>query len=72
MSFVPFIDKVPPPFDELLMFGLPVVVLAIAMLCSLAYIRRSEGKTLFVAFTILALVDGALSLLIYVPAYLGA
>jgi len=71
MSYVPFIDKIPPPFDEWLMIGLPLVVLGLAILGSLLHARRSETKSLFAAFLVFALIDGAVSLSIYVPAYLG-
>jgi len=71
MSYVPFIDQMPPPFDEWLIMGLPLIVLGLAILGSLLHARRSETKSLFAAFFIFALIDGAISLLIYVPAYLG-
>jgi len=71
MSYVPFIDKIPPPLDEWLMIGLPLIVLGLAILGSLLHARRSETKSLFAAFLVFALIDGIVSLAIYVPAYLG-
>ena len=71
MSYVPFIDQIPPPFDEWLMIGLPLIVLGLAILGSLLHARRSETKSLFAAFLVFALIDGVVSLAIYVPAYLG-
>ena len=71
MSYVPFIDKIPPPFAEWLMVGLPLIVLGLAILGSLLHTRRSETKSLFAAFLVFALIDGVVSLAIYVPAYLG-
>ncbi|MFH1929748.1 MAG: hypothetical protein ABIK79_16515 [Chloroflexota bacterium] len=71
MSYVPFIDQIPPPFDEWLMIGLPLIVLGLAILGSLLHARRSETKSLFAAFLVFALIDGVVSLSIYVPAYLG-
>ena len=71
MSYVPFIGDVPAPFDEWLTMGLPFIVLVLAILASLLHSRRSETKSLFAAFFVFAFTDGALSLLLYVPAYLG-
>ena len=71
MDYVPFIDDVSPPFDQWMMMGLPLAILALAILVSVLHTRRSETKSLFAAFLIFAFTDGALSLLIYVPSYLG-
>jgi len=71
MSYVPFIDQIPPPFNEWLMMSLPLIVLGLAILGSVLHARRSETKSLFAAFLVFALIDGVVSLAIYVPAYLG-
>jgi len=71
MSYVPFIDKVSPPYDDWIMMGIPLAVMALAILAAAIHTRRSETKSLFAAFAIFAAVDGAISLLIYVPAYMG-
>lgn len=71
MSYVPFINDVPPPFDQWLTMGLPVIVFGLSVLAALLHARRSETKSVFAAFFIFAFTDGALSLLIYVPGYLG-
>ena len=67
LDYVPFLDVVPEHLVGVLMFGIPLLVLALAVLASVLYARRSESKSLLVAYVIFCAVDGLVSFAIYVP-----
>ena len=69
---VPFLDQVPPQFSPALVFGVPLIILALALAAMYAYTRRTEEATLFRAFFVFALTDALLSLAIYAPSFFSA
>jgi hypothetical protein len=70
--YVPFLDIVPVRLQDVLVFGFPVLLVALASVFMLTYIRRSDRKIAFVAFTIFAATDSLLSLVLYMPNAVGA
>jgi len=69
LFYVPFLDQVPPQFSWALVFGVPLLILALALSVMYARTRRTEGATLFPAFLVFALTDALLSLAIYAPSF---
>jgi hypothetical protein len=69
LFYVPFLDQVPPQFSSALVFGVPLIILALALAAMYVYIRRTETATLFPTFFVFALTDALLSLIIYAPSF---
>jgi hypothetical protein len=69
LFYVPFLDQVPPQFSPALVFGVPLIILALALAAMYAHTRRTEEATLFRAFLVFALTDALLSMAIYAPSF---
>jgi len=65
------LDQVPPLLSSALVFGVPLIIFALALAAVYAYTRRAERVTLFPAFLIFVATDASLSLLIYAPTIFG-
>ena len=69
LFYVPFLDQVPPQFSPALVFGVPLIILTLALAAMYAHTRRTEEATLFRAFLVFALTDALLSMAIYAPSF---
>jgi hypothetical protein len=65
---IPFLDQGPP---QLLVSGMPLIILILALAAMYAHTRRAERATLFPAFLIFVLTDALLSMAIYAPGIFG-
>jgi hypothetical protein len=68
---VPSLDRVSPQLASALVFGVPLIIFALAFNAVYVYTRRAERATLFPAFLIFVATDALLSLLIYAPSIFG-
>jgi len=71
LSFPPFLGSVPVAFAPVLMWGLPVAISLIAAIVVAVYARRAQRPSLFWGFICFVMVDAALTLTIYGPAFFG-
>ncbi|MBC7264425.1 MAG: hypothetical protein H5T64_08735 [Chloroflexi bacterium] len=71
LRYAPLLDVVGPQFEDLIVFGFPLLIAAISLLAMGVYIRRSERKAVLVAFVIFAATDSIISLVLYVPRAVG-
>ena len=67
LLYVPGLDQLPERWHNLVILGVPLLILSIALGAVKIYWRRSERPTLFPAFFVLILCDAALTLLVYSP-----
>ncbi len=65
------LDQVPPLLSSALVFGVPLIIFALALNAVYAYTRRADRATLFPALLIFVATDALLSLLIYAPTIFG-
>lgn len=70
-SGTPLIQLVPRAWTTVVGIAVPVVILALALLSVLIYLRCAERATIFVAFLVFALVDVLLTLVLYAPGFFG-
>lgn len=67
LLYVPGLDQLPERWHNLVILGVPLLILSVALGAVQIYWRRSERPTLFPAFFVLILCDAALTLLVYSP-----
>lgn len=72
LGYVPFLHLLPPQLaSPLTRWVIPLSITAIAMGITLGYLKRTRSDSLFTAYFVFVLVDGFLSLSIYVPTLMG-
>jgi len=69
IAFPPFVHLVQEPFDSLLMYGLPVLILVLAVAALWVYIKRAEVPRLLFGFFVFSLSDALLTMLVYGPGF---
>lgn len=67
----PFLDQIPQHLVTLVGIAIPVLILLIALAVVYWYARRSDRPTIFRTFLLFALVDVALTLVLYAPGFFG-
>jgi hypothetical protein len=67
----PFLHLFPPGMATAVGIAVPLLILGIALLATYSYVRRAERATIFKSFLIFALVDVALTLILYAPGFFG-
>jgi hypothetical protein len=67
LLYVPGLDQLPERWHNLVILGVPLLILSVALGAVQIYRRRSERPTLFPAFFVLILCDAAITLLVYSP-----
>jgi hypothetical protein len=65
----PFLYAVPPQMRTLLMYGVPILVLLLALGSIYLYVRRPEEPSLLKAYLFFALTDGLLTAALYGPRF---
>lgn len=71
LSFPPFRELLPEGLRWMLDFGLPALILALALLALRQYIRRAQPPRLFVGFFVFVLTDALLTMMLYGPGFYG-
>ncbi len=72
LGYVPFLHLLPPQFTSpLTRWVIPLSITAIAMGITIGYLKRARSDSLFRAYFTFALLDGFLSLSLYVPTLMG-
>ncbi|MGQ9666388.1 MAG: hypothetical protein ACUVWB_03660 [Anaerolineae bacterium] len=71
LSFPPFRELLPEGIHWMLDFGLPALILTLALLALRLYIRRAQPPRLFVGFFVFALTDALLTMMLYGPGFYG-
>lgn len=71
LSFPPFRELLPESIRWMLDFGLPALILALALLALRQYIRRAQPPRLFAGFFVFALTDALLTMMLYGPGFYG-
>jgi len=72
LGYVPFLHLLPPQFaSPLTRWVIPLSITAIAMGITLGYLKCIRSDSLFRAYFAFALLDGFLSLFIYIPTLMG-
>ncbi len=71
LFYAPFMDSLPQNLQFVAVFGTLLFTLLVALGALFLYFRRRKYRSLFVAFAIFILTDALLSLIIYVPGWLG-
>jgi len=69
--YAPFLDIILPKFELVVVLGVPLLIMALALLAMRAYIRRSDRKVVLFAFAIFAGIDAIVSLMLYMPNAMG-
>lgn len=71
LSFPPFRELLPEGLRWTLDFGLPALILALALLALRQYTRRAQPPRLFVGFLVFVLTDALLTMMLYGPGFYG-
>jgi len=71
LFYAPFTDRLPPSLQFIPVLGTPIFTMLVALGMLWLYFRRRKYRSLFAAYVIFILTDALLSLLIYVPTWLG-
>jgi len=71
LLYAPFVDRLPENLQFIPVLGTPIFTLLAALGALWLYFRRREYRSLFVAYLIFMLTDALLSLIIYVPGWIG-
>lgn len=71
LRYTPLLDTIAPRFQDLVIFGFPILIATISLCMMAVYIRRSERKAVWVAFVLFAATDSLLSLILYMSNVLG-
>lgn len=71
LFYAPFINRFPEHLQIVPVLGTPLLTLAAAIAALWLYARKREFKSLFAMYMIFVLTDALLSLIIYVPGWLG-
>jgi hypothetical protein len=69
MRFPPFLRIVPAQFAPALIYGVPVLIVALALGALLVYYRRAEQARLMWGFVVFAGVDALLTMVVYGPSF---
>jgi len=69
VAFPPLLRVVPAPYEPVLRYGPPALILLMALGVLSFYVRRSRSPHLFWGFIIFAVSDAVLTLLMYGPAF---
>jgi len=69
--YAPFVDKLPEHLQIVSVLVTPFVTLLAGLGALLLYFRRKQYRSLFVAYMIFVLTDSLLSLVIYIPSWVG-
>jgi len=67
----PFLYAVPLGWATTVSIAVPVLILLLALVAVYIYTRRAERATIFRAFLLFALIDVALTLVLYAPGFFG-
>ena len=70
-TYAPFLNRLPEQLHIVSVLGAPLFTFLVGTVAVLIYFRRTEHRSLFVTYTILVLTDSILSLIIYMPAWIG-
>jgi len=70
-TYAPFLDRLPEQLHIVSVLAAPLFTFLVGMVAVLIYFRRTEYRSLFVTYTILVVTDSLLSLIIYMPAWIG-
>lgn len=70
-TYAPFLNRLPEQLHIVSVLGAPLFTFLVGTAAVLIYFRRTEHRSLFVTYTILVLTDSVLSLIIYMPAWIG-
>ncbi|MBC7242440.1 MAG: hypothetical protein H5T60_08350 [Anaerolineae bacterium] len=71
LSFPPFRELLPEGLRWTLDFGLPALILALALLALRQYLRRAQPPRLFAGFLVFVLTDALLTMMLYGPGFYG-
>ena len=71
MGAAPFVDRLSPGLGGAIVVVLPLAILAIALGAAWLYIKRSDARSLFIAYLVFGLTDCLLTFLLYGPGILG-
>jgi len=71
LFYAPLTDRLPENLQFVAVLGTPVFTMLVALGALLLYFRRRKFRSLFVAYLIVVLTDSLLSLIIYVPTWIG-
>ena len=71
LFYAPFVDELPASLQFVPVLSTPLFTLLVGLGALALYFRRTEYRSLFVAYVIFVLTDSILSLLIYVPHWIA-
>ena len=71
LLYAPFMDRLPDSLQFVPVLGTPLFTLLVALGALWLYFRRTPYRSLLVAWAIFVLTDSLLSLIIYMPGFLG-
>lgn len=67
LLFPPFLDLIPAKFISIWIRTLPIIIFLVSLATLFIYLKKSEAKSLIVAFIIFIFTDGVLTVILYWP-----
>ncbi len=65
LLFPPFLDLIPAEFISIWIWTLPIIIFLVSLATLFIYLKKSEAKSLIVAFIIFIFTDGFLTIILY-------